>query len=494
MKKTIVYLLLAAICLGLLTGCGDIVIDSPKPERTAAPAASASGGAKGAEIKLNGKSASFTGGGVSVNGSTVTISSPGEYSVSGTLESGSIVVNTGEVKGDVTLTLRGAQITNPNGAAIHVQQVKNFVLVLEQGTQNRLVSGEEGAAVPGVKLDGAALFAEDDVDILGEGSLEVIGYLNNGITCKDDLDILGGEITVSAVNNGVRGSESVEISGGTLAITAGNDGIKSTSALKEGKGFVTISGGTIMVTAGGDGISAETELTVTGGEISVTTTGAVAGVSCKGIKAKMLLSVSGGTILVDSEDHALHSSQNMLLTDGSFTLSSRAGKGISANGAMEIHGGSYDVRSADDGIDAESALTVAGGEIRLLAGADGLKAGNKTTGTGTIEIRGGTINVSAYADPIDAKSGAVISGGTFAGVGTSKTPKGFAAESSQRSLLFSLRGSEGSSAQVIAEANGAVVGTVEARCGYTFALFSTPELTPGGYRLVLGSLSASANA
>ena len=493
MKKTISLLLLLALCLTILTGCGDIVIDGSK-EGAAAPAQSgASSGAKGAEITLSGSGASFKGSGVSVSGGTVTIASPGEYSVSGTLESGCIVVNTGEVKGDVTLTLRGAQITNPDGPAIHVQQVKNFVLALEKDTQNRLVSGAEGAAVPGVKLDGAALFAEDDVDIVGEGALEIVGNLNNGITCKDDLDILGGEITVTAVNNGVRGSESVEISGGRLNITAGNDGVKSTSALKEGKGFVTISGGELDICAGGDGVSAETELTVSGGEIRVKTTGAVAGVSCKGLKGKTLVTVSGGTITVDSEDHALHSSQNMLLTDGSFTLVSRGGKGVSANGAMEIRGGSYDVTASDDGVDAENALTITGGTISLLAGADGLKAGNKTTGVGTIDIQGGTITVSAHADAIDAQSGATITGGSFAGVGTAKTPKGFTADSTQRSLVFSLNGGEGSTASIVAE-SGAEIALIEARCGYTYAIYSSPELATGSYRLVLGTLSADAAA
>ena len=67
-------------------------------------------GPKGAAIKLTGSGATFDGGGVSVNGSTVTIASPGSYSVSGKLDDGCIVVNTGEVKGDVTLTLAGADV------------------------------------------------------------------------------------------------------------------------------------------------------------------------------------------------------------------------------------------------------------------------------------------------------------------------------------------------------------------------------------------------
>ena len=196
MKKRLALLLILCLCLGLLCGCDDPVIgpgpgsesQSPAAQSPTSAPAAADTSPKGAAISLNGDSASFSGGGVSVSGSTVTIASPGEYSVSGTLTDGCIVVNTGEVKGDVTLTLRGADITNLSGSAIRVDQVKNFILVLENGSRNRLVSGREGDADDGVKRDGAVLFSEDDVDILGEGSLEILGYLNNGITCKDDLD------------------------------------------------------------------------------------------------------------------------------------------------------------------------------------------------------------------------------------------------------------------------------------------------------------------
>ena len=349
MKKLTVIILCLALCLGALAGCGDAVI-GPAPTATPASGTPADtidsvpdDGPKGAEIMLEGSGASIRGSGVSASGSTVTIASPGSYTVSGTLDDGCIVVNTGEVKGDVTLTLRGASITCLSGAAIHVIEAKNFDLVLEDGTQNRLVSGSPDAAVTG-KQDGAALFCEDDLDILGSGSLEVYGYLNNGITCKDDLDIKDGTLSVTAVNNGVKGSESVEIFGGSLSVIAGNDGVKTSSAKKEGKGFVTVEGGTVTITAQGDGISAETALTVSGGEIRVKTTGDRTAGSCKALKAKTVLTVSGGTAELDSEDHALHSAGDMLLSGGTLAIVSRAGKGVSAHGTLELGGSALDVR------------------------------------------------------------------------------------------------------------------------------------------------------
>ena len=501
MKKLLLAILCLALCLGALCGCSDIEIGS-KPftgfsgsgGTVIGPAPSSSGGTdspKGAQIVLEGDTARFTGGGVSVSGSTVTIASPGSYTVSGTLHDGCIVVDTGEVKGDVTLTLNGADITCLGGPAIHVVQAKNFDLVLESGTDNRLVSGSPEAS-PAEKQDGAALFSEDDLDIYGGGTLEVFGYLNNGITCKDDLDIKEGTITVTALYNGVKGSESVEIYGGSLTITAGHDGLKATSAKKEGKGFVDISGGTTLITAGGDGVSAETTLTVSGGTLRVTTTGERDEGSCKALKAKTLLNISGGEVELDSADHALHSALDMNLSGGTVKLVSRAGKGLSAHGEILLSGCTLDVTAADDGIEAEERVTVSGGVTVVYAKGNGVKAGSKSgAGAGVFHISGGSVYVNAYGDPFEAKGGATISSGTFVGVGSPKTPKGFSGTGSQPWLMFSFAGAEGSKAEIWSAENE-LVDVIEARCGYTCAIYSSSALDSGTYTLECGTLKASA--
>ena len=223
------------------------------------------------------------------------------------------------------------------------------------------------------------------------------------------------------------------------------------------------------------------------------TSGDVVGVSCKAVKAKTTLTVSGGTLELDSEDHALRSGGDMFLSGGTLTISSRGGKGVIAHGSLELSGSELDVVSADDGVCAEESLTISGGSLRLLAGADGIKAGSKNgTGAGTLLVSGGSTDVSAIGDPFDAKGGAVITGGSFVGVGSPKTPKGFSSESSQLSLLFRFNGAADSAAEVWNSSNQ-LVGVVEARCGYTTAVFSSSDLEAGTYTLELGTLIASAS-
>ena len=93
--------------------------------------------------------------------------------------------------------------------------------------------------------------------INGSGSLSVTGNFNNGITCKDELKIMNGTITVTAQNHGIRGNDFVVIKGGSIAVAAlEGDGIKSTKEEHAEKGYVYIENGTLSVTAGDDGIQA----------------------------------------------------------------------------------------------------------------------------------------------------------------------------------------------------------------------------------------------
>ena len=482
MKKTVLYLLMIALLISL-SGCFGQT-PSGSPAESAAPAAetAAPEAPGGAEITLKGDSADTRAKGVAVSGRVVTISKPGEYVLRGSLNDGRIIVNTAGQAGDVILTLDGVELSCLSDSAIYVAQADEVDLVLAAGSRNVVVSGTEAdAAAHNEQSNGAAIFAEDDLDIKGEGSLEIVGYINNGVTCKDDLCVKGGQITVSATNNGLRGSESVQISGGTVSVTAGNDGVKATSAAKEGKGFVEISGGSLTVRCPGDAISAETELRVLDGSVDAATTGGDAFTSSKGLKARTALTVSGGEIKVESFDHCLRSAGTMMITGGSITGVSTDGKGLSAEGELLIAGGALDLSVMTDGVFSEVSLTVQGGEIKVAAGADGLKAGSKVTGfetpVGAMSIEGGEIRVSAAEDALDAKASLKVSSGSILATGTSKRLKSFDADSAQPFLAWSFSGAKSNTVSV--SADSAELMSLQAAYGYNTVLFSSPELSAG---------------
>lgn len=344
-KNKFIAAFLCAVFLCALCGCSSSSPSAPASpaESDSASATVSSGSAPAADetiITLGGTSAEIKGDGASVNGSTVTVSAGGTYRVSGALEDGSIVVDTGVSPEEVVLILDGADVTNRSGAAIHIRQAKNARVVLADGSRNSLTSGSESSKnTDTANASGAALYAEDDLDIDGGGALDVYGYINNGIGCKNDLDINGGDIMVDAVNNGIRGADSVEIKGGTVSVTAGNDGVKSATADKAGKGYITVSEGSLTVYALGDGISAETELNITGGTLLITADGDAVQNSSKAIKATAALNISGGDItLISRASSAAACDRDITVSGGNIFLS--AGKRpFNAKGSFALTGG-----------------------------------------------------------------------------------------------------------------------------------------------------------
>lgn len=211
-------------------------------------------------ISFNGDSISYDCGGVTVSGTTLNITAPGIYSVSGTLNDGQIRI---AVQSDerVELELNSVSITSLTGPAIYVENADKVTLDLADGTFNTVTSGTaETRAAFSDAASGAAIYSKDDLKIKGNGSLTVNGNINNGIASKNDLDIKNASIEVNAVNNGIKGNYSVEVTDASLIINAGNNGIR-TETDKEGKGYVTIVG-TALVIHAEDGIKADSEITI----------------------------------------------------------------------------------------------------------------------------------------------------------------------------------------------------------------------------------------
>ncbi len=489
MKRFISLLLLAALLLSL-TACADPVISSGDADGpiSADPAA-----APEALIELQGDSIRFNGRGAAVNGSTVTIGAPGSYTVRGTLHNGQIIIDLKENPGKVTLFLDGADITCLTDSAIYVRQVKELNLVLAAGSENRVVSGTEAELAGYNELrQGAAIYAEDDLDIQGEGALTVYGYLNNGITAKDDLKLKGGTLRVVAANNGIRASESVTMSGGEITVQAGNDGVKTSSAKKADKGFVQIEGGSLQVRSSGDGVAAETELRILGGTLSVTTSGDPNEKSCKGLKGKTGVAVSGGEITVEAEDHAVRSGAALSITGGTLALVSRQGKGLSAETELTVSEGSLSVTAADDGLSCADTVRITGGTLSVRSGADGIQGGKKGTGftaeVGTVSIEGGHTEISAWNKAVDAKAAFLLQGGLlYACGGGISEPLG--------ELPFLRCAAQGSAGRIELSLSADELAVLEAAYGFRTVFFFGPSLTEGeSYTLRFGTQTLKASA
>lgn len=480
MKKIIVCLLSALLLLGCLSGCGDATISSSHD----APSSDGS-----TAITLSGDSANVSGGGATVNASVITISAAGTYTVSGTLNNGRIVVNTGDDPMKVRIILDGAHISCADGSAIEIERADDVKLYLADGSDNSVVSGTEAdMALCTGESSGAAIHSSCDLDIRcdGNASLTVCGYINNGIATKKDLDIEGGNITVIAANTGIKGVRSVDITGAVINVTCNGDGIKATNAEKEGKGYVSVSGGSVTVNCGGDGISAESYVSVSGGVITINAENDPSLVSCKAIKAKTGVEITDGTLVLTSSDHCIHCTAGVSVSGGSLTLDSGA-KGIAAHEDISISGGSLSIRSDSDGIETAANISISGGSIAISSLKDGIAAGDKPNGFtvtgGVISISGGSLSISAASDPVSAKASLTVSGGRVFGLGNGKNVRTFSADSAQGFLSGAITGSEGSTVSIGSD-------SITAVNAFRYFIYSDSSIVPGNeYTVSSGATS-----
>ena len=206
------------------------------------------------------------------NDSIYTITRAGEYTVTGLLSEGQIVVNADD-NAEITIVLNGTSITCSNGSPIYIKNADNVKIKSEENTYNCIVDArteaDDNSDNSSSENGNAAIYAACDLKLVGKGALSVTGNYNNGIQSKDDISIKNVTIKVNAVNNAIKGNDEVAIeSGEIIAISRKGDGIKtsnsSLSTKGKQKGNVIISGGNIGIYAACDGIDAAYGVDVSG--------------------------------------------------------------------------------------------------------------------------------------------------------------------------------------------------------------------------------------
>lgn len=399
--------------------------------------------------------------GYEIEGTDVSITAAGTYVFYGDCDDGSITVKKG-VTG-VTLVLNGLTLTNADSAAITLNKTAEAALIAAAGSENTVAdtagANDENAAVK-VK-SGASL------SLSGTGTLTACGNAKNGIKGASDAVITVDEMTlnIEAADDGLSCDDELTIKGGRVNITAGGDAVKASPDTDDAEnpdttslGNVTVSGGTMTLTAANDGVQADGDLTISGGTFAVTANGGHTtaltddSASCKGLKAGKTLTVSGGTVNVDSADDALHAN-DVTVSGGTLTLASGddavhadndlvvgvKGSSSTSNPKIDItasyeglegttvsvYSGDIDVAASDDGVNVANidlgersdkyAIHIAGGDLYIDAGSDGLDSNNDITMTGgKVEVYGADAMMDAA---IDYDGTFTLSGSTLFGAG-----------------------------------------------------------------------------
>ncbi len=310
----------------------------------------------------------------------VTLSEPGNYRLKGTLTNGGLVIDT-TAEGVVRLILDGVSLTNSSGAAIYIKNADKVILVLADNSINSIADGENYSFESVTEDDpNAAIFSKTDLTIYGNGSLEVTGKYQDGITSQDGLIIASGTLRVTAADDGIRGKDYLVVKEGELEVTAGGDALKADREDEADPGSITLLDGTYNINANGDAITAQGAVVINSGSYNITTGGG-----------------SETAISTDTSAKAIKSASNITVQDGVFNLDS-ADDNFNANGTLLINGGSYTLFSADDAMHADASLIINDGDILVKRSYEGFESL-------VVEINGGLIHLNAADDGINISDG-----------------------------------------------------------------------------------------
>lgn len=454
MKKRVFNIVSILLLCAFLSACGGVAAAAAGSADTATSAASASTlaaetGEEEISIRLSDKGSTASDESVLISGSTITITQAGSYRVSGRLSDGQIVVAADNETAKVKLILDGVQISRSGSAAIYAVSADKVILSPAEGSVNSLSSTGEFVQTDENNVD-AAVFAKCDLNLNGEGTVDISCECGHGVVSKDDLKLKGGVWNISASGKGLCGKDSVNVEDGSAVVDSGDDAVHSDDV-------VTVSGGALSLASGDDGIHADNTLEISGGSVEVTK-------SYEGLEATDMIISSGSIDIVAADDGINAAGGN----DGSNAFGPFGGDPFaSGGGSLSISGGSLTIDAGGDGLDSNGDLIVSGGLT--------LVSGPTNSGNGAIDYNGS----------------ASISGGTVIAVGASGMAENFGGGSTQGCILLNLPSAQAAGSTVsVSDAKGNVLASFTPSKRYQSVVISAEGMEVGGsYTVTAGTVT-----
>lgn len=361
------------------------------------------------------------------------------YTLQGTSTSGCFY-HAGKYK--MTLALNGVNLTNPDSAAINIQNSKRIAVQLVDGTTNTLADGANNTKKAAFLVKGHAEFAKG-------GSLTITGNKKHALACNEYMEVKKtvGTITItSAVADAINVVQYFQMNGGTINIqSCGDDGIQvdaEDTADPTLDGHVLIQGGTLTINGSAAGtkcIKAEGNVDIQGGTLTLKHTGIPVWDTDKskikeatGIGSDRNLTINGAEAIVNitmtgNGARGMKCDSTMTATAGTIDLNCSGGdwaystvdtssvKCAKADYAFILNGASMKCTTIKDeavGVHSEGTVLISDGTLTLNTYDHGIKSDYD------MEITGGTItyNINGPASKaLKCEGNLHISGGNISG-------------------------------------------------------------------------------
>ncbi len=306
----------------------------------------------------------------------------------------------GAIHTDDTLEIKGKGTLNVNGSYKHGIATDDDILI-ENGVIN-ITSVKDG------------IHANDDITMNGKNIEITINTQSDGLDSEGTLNLeLVKKLDVTGAGKAIKADGDITITDGTYICDTTDDCINGNAA-------VNLLGGTYDLTSGDEAVTAASVLTVENVDLTAKTTG-------KGVKAESDLNVNSGTFVIESGDDSVHCNGNVTIKNGSFTITS-GDDGIHADTTLTIEGGTITVTKSYEGLEGNDVI-INGGVISVTASDDGVNAAGGqdqssqggrpgqnpfqpgATSNSAITVNGGELYVVASGDGIDSNGALTFNGG-----------------------------------------------------------------------------------
>lgn len=339
MKQKMIRLCMALCMVGMvLAGCGK---QSTEKQDTTADSDAVEGASidlitdweNKAEITL-GEKIKIAGSGVELSDNVLHITEGGAYSISGESDDVSVLIDTED---DVKIILNGAVMASQKGPVIYGSRSNSLYVETAKGTENMLTDSSEYETDSEGNAEGkATLCSNDDLVLLGSGTLTVNGNFKHCIAGDDKVYFEGGSYVLKTdATDGVHVNELLCVDAGEFEIEAASDGMES-----------------------------ETDLVINGGTISGSS-------DDEGIEAKGQLEVNGGTVELSVNDDGFNAGTSLCINDGAISVHATTGDALDSNGSLVINGGTvtaYGGSAPEGALDCDNAQIFINGGTLIAVG------------------------------------------------------------------------------------------------------------------------------
>lgn len=402
-------------------------------------------------ITLNGTSIATTSSTVTISGTTARITAGGYYTVSGTLNSGQLVVDAADEI--VKIQLNNSVVTNTTSSPFYIKKAAKVILFLATGTTN---SFTDATSYSNTDEPNACISSNSYLSVTGDGTLNVTGKYADAISSDDQVVIKSGTINVTAVDDGIRGKDYLVIHGGTISATSTSGHALKSDNTDAGLGYVIIDGGTLkLASSSGKGIKAVNKYTQDAGNVTITK-------SYEGVESFSII-LNGGSLDITATNDGINTT------------------------AGTVNGGT----ESNDG----SSLLVTGGTLIAAT-----SAGDAIDSNGNITVSGGTIIAngpsSGAEEAVDFNGTFSMNGGLFVGAGSnSNMTKAMSTSSTQSNMFVTSKTQISSSSLINIKIGDTDIITFKPKFGGYKFLFSAPSMTKGAAYSIFtdGSYSATTN-